>query len=61
MKPACKLSGTDGNVFVIISNVCRAVKEDDQKDKANEFRDKAFQCADYDAVIQLAMDYVEVE
>lgn len=59
-KPTCQLSGTDGNVFSIIASVRRVLKEEGQKNKADEFRDKALKCSSYGKVLQLCNDYVEV-
>ena len=61
MKPECKLSGTDGNVFAIIGKVSRSLKQAGQPEKAKEFTEKAFKSGSYDAVLQLCFDYVEVE
>lgn len=60
-KPACKLIGTDGNVFNIIGKVSAALKDAGHADKAEEFRDKAFVSGSYDEVLRLCEDYVEVE
>jgi len=59
-KPACKLVGTDGNVFSIIGRVKRALKKAGQEDRAREFVEKAFCAGSYDEVLRLCMDYVEV-
>lgn len=59
-KPACKLVGTDGNVFSIIGRVKRALKKAGQEDRAREFVEKAFRAGSYDEVLRLCMDYVEV-
>jgi len=59
-KPACKLVGTDGNVFSIIGRVKHALKQAGQDDRAREFVEKAFRAGSYDEVLQLCMDYVEV-
>jgi len=60
-KPACKLIGTDGNAFSIIGNVARSLKATGLPDKAKEFKDKAMACESYNKLLQLAMEYVEVE
>jgi hypothetical protein len=59
-KPACKLVGTDGNVFSIIGRVKQALKKAGQEDRAREFVEKAFRAGSYDEVLRLCMDYVEV-
>lgn len=57
-KPTVKLIGQDGNVFGIIAKCCRALKATGQDE---EFRAKAFGAGSYDEVLQLAMNYCEVE
>ena len=59
MKPTCELIGTDGNVFAIIGKVSRTLKQADQRDKADEFKDRAMKCSDYLQVLELLHDYVE--
>ena len=62
-KPAVRLVGEDGNVFNIIGRVSKALKDyygqDDKR--PDEFRDKAYKSQSYDEVLQLVMEYVEVE
>jgi len=60
VKPECKLLGEDGNVFNIICLVSRALKKDEQEDKAKEFRTKAMECSSYDEVLRLTDEYVDV-
>lgn len=60
-KPTVRLSGTDSNVFSIIGLVQRALKRAGQADRADEFRKKAFNSGSYDKVLQLAMEYCDVE
>lgn len=60
-KPACKLVGTDGNVFSIIGRVSKALKRAGQLDKAQEFCQRATSSASYDDVLALTFEYVEVE
>lgn len=61
MKPTCQLTGTDGNVFSVIANVTSCLKKAGLKERADEFKAKAFACANYDEVLRLCFDYVEVE
>lgn len=60
-RPVCKLLNRDGNVFNIIGNVTRTLKNAGMPDDANEFQAKAFKCKSYDEVLRLVMEYVEVE
>ncbi|MCL6505902.1 MAG: hypothetical protein K6T59_02655 [Bryobacteraceae bacterium] len=59
-KPACKLVGTDGNVFSVIGRVKEALKKAGRDDHAREFVEKAFRAGCYDEVLRLCMEYVEV-
>jgi len=59
-KPACKLVGTDGNVFAVIGRVQRTLKAAGQPERASEFVRKAFQAKSYDEVLALCMDCVDV-
>ncbi len=59
-KPACKLVGTDGNVFAIIGRVKQALRKAGQDARASEFVQKAFAARSYDEVLALCCDYVDV-
>jgi hypothetical protein len=50
-----------GNVFGIIGCVSKALKRAGQSDRAKEFASRARQCENYDAVLQLCFEFVEVE
>lgn len=58
-RPRCKLIGSDGNVFAVIGNVSRALKEAGLLEQAAEFRDKAFHARSYDEVLALAQEYTD--
>jgi hypothetical protein len=40
--PVCRLTGTDGNVFAIIGNVAKVLERAGQREKASEFKKRAF-------------------
>jgi len=56
-----RLSGEDGNAFAIIGKVSLALKRAGYTAVAAEFRDAAFKCESYDALLRFAMETVEVE
>lgn len=58
-KPKCKLIGVNGNAFMIMGEVRRALKKAGQSEKEKEFVAKAMQ-GGYDQLLQTAMEYVEV-
>ena len=62
-KPPFKLEleGEGGNVFAIIGNVVRALKDFGLFAEANEFRAKAMSAKSYEEVLQLVEEYVNVE
>ena len=59
--PVRHLIGTDGNVFAIIGQVRRSFREAGQPERASAFVERAFQPRSYDEVLQLCLDYVEVQ
>lgn len=59
-KPKCRLTGTDGNVFVLAGRVGSVLKKARQVDKAKEFYEKLPKCGSYDEALRLMMDYVDV-
>ena len=60
-KPVCKLTGVDGNVFVIIGKVSGTLRRAGLPDQAKEFAEKAMGSGSYDEVLRLCFEYVEVE
>lgn len=60
-KPTFQLSGTDGNVFAIISKVSDALKRAGQADNAKEFMARAFKAGSYDEVLQMVREYVNAK
>ena len=60
-KPRCKLVGEDGNIFVILGRVRRALQDNDQPEQANEVTDRVTQAGSYEDALQIIMEYVEVE
>jgi hypothetical protein len=57
-----KLIGENGNVFNIIGLVSRALKRGKvPASEVSKFQNDAFSSPSYDAVLQLCMEWVEVE
>ena len=55
-----RLTGTDGNVFMIIGKASSAIRRVHGNDAAATFANEAMAQDSYDAVLQLAMRTVEV-
>ena len=60
IKPPCQLVGEDGNVFNVIGRVAKALRLAGQKNRADEWIERAMIQESYGAVLALANDYVEV-
>ncbi len=60
VKPRCKLSGTDGNVFALAGLVGRTLKRAGLREEADAFYARLPQCKSYDEALQLMAEYVEV-
>lgn len=60
IKPVCKLVGTDGNVFSVIGNVRDALRKAGLTNKADEFVKRATSQHDYNDVLNLCFEYVDV-
>ncbi len=55
-----KLVGEDGNAFIILGKVSKALKAEGHKELSEDFLTEAKR-GDYDHLLQTAMEYVEVE
>mgnify|MGYP001603400111 FL=1 len=55
------LTGQDGNVFLIIGRVSKALKRAGYAEAAKEFGAAAMNAPSYDAVLQLCMRIVNVQ
>ena len=59
-KPEVKLTGEDGNAFAIMSRVTRVLRKAGwSKEAIKEYTDKAMS-GDYDHLLQITMEYVDV-
>jgi len=55
-----KLIGEDGNAFAIMSRVTKALRRNGYKDLVDEYMKEAMS-SDYDNLLRVTMEYVEVE
>lgn len=58
-KPIAKVTGEDSNVFITIGIASKALKAG-MHDKAKEMSEKAFSASDYNEVIRILSEYVEL-
>ena len=60
IKPTVELTGTDGNAFFILGRVKKALlKAGADKEYASKYMEEAM-AGDYDNLLAVTMDYVEV-
>ena len=60
VKPKVKLTGEDGNVFVLVGICTSALKKASQHDKAKELTEKVFKAKSYDEALGLMSEYCDV-
>ncbi len=59
-KPACKLIGTDGNIFALGSKVRKTLHQAGLVEREQEFSRRLFDCKSYSEALSLIMEFVEV-
>ncbi len=59
-KVKVKMVGEDGNAFMIMGRVTRALRRAGHEDLINEYRKEAMS-GDYDNLLRVTMKYVKVE
>lgn len=60
VRPKCKLTGTDGNVFALLGRARKTLKKAGQHDKAKELAERLVKCHSYHEAIALIDKYVEI-
>ena len=60
-KPTVKLTGNDGNAFAIMGNVKKALRRAGADKEYIDQYAKDAMSGDYDHLLQVSMEYVEVE
>ena len=58
-KPACQLTGTDGNVFALAGRVSQTLKRAGMPERAKEFTERVFKSGSYDEALQVMCEYVD--
>ena len=60
-KPACQLSGEDGNIYMVLARAQRALRKAGMKEEANELRERIFKgdAHNYDEALAIIQEYVE--
>lgn len=60
MKPICKLTGTDGNVFALMGLVARTLRRNGQADMVREMSRRTCSCHSYGEALRILGDYVDI-
>ena len=60
-KPVCKLSGRDGNVYNIIGTAKECLRHAGQKENAALMSSRCLHAEDYDHVIAITAEYVDIK
>lgn len=61
MKPKCKLTGQDGNIFNLIAIARKSLVKAGMSVQAKEMTEKVMSSGSYDEALRIIMNYVEVE
>jgi hypothetical protein len=61
VKPVCKLSGQNGNIFNLASFAKQTLEKEGMKEQAKEMQEKIFRSHSYEEALGIIADYVEVE
>lgn len=61
LKPTCKLTNANGNVFNLIGIASNCLKKAGLKDEAKEMTEKCFNSSSYDEALSIISEYVDVE
>jgi hypothetical protein len=61
IKPICKLTGENGNVYNLIGTAQSCLKLAGQKYNAKEMADRCLHAEDYDHVLSIIGEYVDIK
>ncbi|MCK4528223.1 hypothetical protein KAW18_12700 [candidate division WOR-3 bacterium] len=54
------LNGSDGNIFVVIGRAAEILKQNEERDKANEMKNRVIKQKSYDDALKVINEYVEI-
>lgn len=60
VKPTVKLSGQNGNVFLLMGLCSRALKKAGQPENAKKLQEECFKAGDYNEAIQIMEKYCDI-
>jgi len=60
-KPKCKLIDGNRSIFLLVLIARRTLIKEGMKDKAKELVSRLNECKDYDEVLALIQEYVDIE
>ena len=60
-KPRMELAGQDGNIFSVLANAAKLLKENGQREQVDEMFQRVQNCADYNKALHIISEYVDTE
>ena len=60
-KPRMELAGQDGNIFSVLANAAKLLKENGQREQVDEMFQRVQNCGDYNKALHIISEYVDTE
>lgn len=60
-KPVCCIETCYDNIYLTIEKVATCIKENTGKEQSKKFKEKAVNCTNYDQVLGVAKQYVQLD
>lgn len=60
MKPKCKLTGENGNIFNLMAIASRTLRVNGKDKEAEEMNARVFECESYDEALRIIGEYVDI-
>lgn len=60
MKPKCKFSGENDNIFNLLAIASKVLNENERREQAEEMQKRVFECESYQEAIKIIGEYVEI-
>lgn len=61
MKPRCKLSGENGNIFNLVAIAVRVLRDNGKEKEADELNARIWDCETYEDALAVIGEYLEIE
>lgn len=61
MKPRCKLSGENGNIFNLVAIAVRVLRDNGKEKEADELNERVWDCETYEDALAVIGEYLDIE